>query len=460
MADDARLHQILDLVEQARKEGDTATEQKAIAAYKAESAPATYVNKLDTPLKFLKAAGEQALRLGSLADKGATDAIVDTAVTPINATLAIKNKLTGSETPAVGGDLHLPVAEATNPVERAVELAGGFAAGSKIPIPGMPAAAAQTPRALTNSIAREAGYVLPPSEIQNAGGLARTLGKVAGVKPTEAAAALRNKAQTADNLATEFGLPPGTPLSAEALDAVASHAWESGYKPIEELGPQYASLVDVLRKARETSRKLFTDYSRTGRSESLDAAKAAQTTANNAENVLQGAVTKAGRPDLMPGYLAARTTIAKAANADRALKDSTGVINEAALATSYGKDAPLTGALLAAGRTAQAAPKSFSVTPAATMLDTGTKLAGLGSAAGIVGSQLAHNPHYAELGLSLLGGKLGVSGLRAAMRAGLLSPAAQDAMQLLTPKQKNMAIYSALLRGGAASNGSNEEDQQ
>jgi hypothetical protein len=39
MADEARLNEILDLVEQARAEGDTVTEQKAIAAYKRETAP-------------------------------------------------------------------------------------------------------------------------------------------------------------------------------------------------------------------------------------------------------------------------------------------------------------------------------------------------------------------------------------------------------------------------------------
>lgn len=40
MADEARLHELLDLVEQARSEGDSETEAKASAAYKRESAPA------------------------------------------------------------------------------------------------------------------------------------------------------------------------------------------------------------------------------------------------------------------------------------------------------------------------------------------------------------------------------------------------------------------------------------
>lgn len=40
MADEARLNELLDLVEQARSEGDKETEAKAVAAYKRESAPA------------------------------------------------------------------------------------------------------------------------------------------------------------------------------------------------------------------------------------------------------------------------------------------------------------------------------------------------------------------------------------------------------------------------------------
>lgn len=459
MADDARLHQILDLVEQARKEGDTATEQKAIAAYKAATAPAPYVNKLDTPLKFLRAAGEQALRLGSLADKGATNAIVDTAVTPVNAALAIKNKLTGTATPAIGEELHLPVAEATNPVERATELAGGFVAGSKIPIPGMPAAGAQTPTQLTNAVAREAGYVLPPANIQNAGGLARTVGRFAGAKATNAAATAANNEQTAANVAKEFNLPAGTPMSAEAMDAVASHAWEQGYKPIEDLGPQYASIVDTIRKARETAKNLWTDWSRTGRSEKLDEARAAQAVAQNAESVLAGSVQQLGKPELLKNYQTARATIAKASAVDRALVDSTGAIKEAKMASDFEKGAPQSGALLAAGRSAQAAPAAFRTAPLPSSQTSNALWYGVPGAAAAAGVA-THTPGLAKYGLAALGSKAAIDGMRAGARKMLLSSPVQDAMQLLTPEQKNMAMLSALLRGGSASNGSDEQDQQ
>lgn len=461
MADDARLHQILDLVEQARKEGDTVTEQKAIAAYKAASAPAPYVNKLDSPLKVLKAAGNQILRWGALADKGATDAIVDTAATPINAVLAIKNRLTGSQTPAVGGQFHLPVAEADNPVDRAVQLAGGFIAGSKIPIPGMTTTqVAQTPTQLTNAVARDAGYVLPPSSIQNAGGLAKTIEKLAGTRATNALATSRNNPQTAANIGSELGLPAGTPMSAEALDAVAANAWQQGYKPIEDLGPQYANLVDVIRKARENTKKFFTDNARTGRSEMLDKAREAQAMAQAAESTLEGALRQLGKPELLKNYQDARKTIAQTSAVDRALVDSTGAIKESAVAKEFGKGAPQSGALLAAGQTAQQAPKAFSTPDTSSLLTQANGWTGLGSAAGIAGGTLLHNPLYTNLGLGLLGGKTAVGLLKAGARKMLLSNSAQDAMQLLTPDQKNMLLASSILRGGGASNGSNTEDSQ
>jgi hypothetical protein len=51
MADEARLNELLDLVEQARSEGDSATEQKAIAAYKSESGAVAKPQK--TPVSFM-----------------------------------------------------------------------------------------------------------------------------------------------------------------------------------------------------------------------------------------------------------------------------------------------------------------------------------------------------------------------------------------------------------------------
>jgi hypothetical protein len=465
MADEARLHSLLDLVEQARKEGDTVTEQKAAAAYKAASAPAPYVNKLDTPGKFLTAALDQGKRLGLLTAKGVNDSVVGTATLPANALTQAINLASGRNDQTLGQRYQqssdASVAPATNAVEQAFQTGGGFLAGAKMPLPGGGSAAGiPSPTQVSNVMARGADYVLPPSSIQNAGGLTRAIGKFAGTKATNAAATVQNKAQTVANIGKEFGLPEGTDITPDVMDAISAHAWESGYKPVEDLGPQYASIVDVIRKARETTKKLFTDYSRTGRSESLDKAREAQTAATNAEKVLEGALQQAGKPELLSGYKTARSTIAKASAVDRQLIESTGTIKEAGLAREFGKSAPQSGALLQAGRVAQQSPAAFSTAAPPAGLDMATRAAGLGSVAGLGGSAILHNPAYAEIGLGILGGKLGVDVLRAGARKMLLSPAVQDAMTFMTPEQKRMAMASAVLRGGASMPLSQDQEQQ
>jgi hypothetical protein len=69
MADEARLNEILDLVEQARAEGDTETEAKAIAAYKRETAP------VDNPAQYGGAGGYNPMlgRLSGAAIEGGSE---------------------------------------------------------------------------------------------------------------------------------------------------------------------------------------------------------------------------------------------------------------------------------------------------------------------------------------------------------------------------------------------------
>lgn len=86
MADEARLNELLDLVEQARAEGDTDTEQKAIAAYKRESAPAQPV---EDPASFGGAGGFNPMlsRLGG----GALAGGQALGMTPENLSSPLKN---------------------------------------------------------------------------------------------------------------------------------------------------------------------------------------------------------------------------------------------------------------------------------------------------------------------------------------------------------------------------------
>jgi hypothetical protein len=106
MADEARLNEILDIIEQARAEGDSATEQKAIAAYKRETAP------VDDPSRFGGAGGYNPM-LGRL--MGAQQAVA--------APLGITGQNTAN-----------PIANAAGPLEAIAQAGTGAAA---MPVAGL-----------------------------------------------------------------------------------------------------------------------------------------------------------------------------------------------------------------------------------------------------------------------------------------------------------------------------------
>jgi hypothetical protein len=89
MADEARLNELLDLVEQARSEGDKATEAKAIAAYRNETAPPA------PPQEFAGAGGYNPVmsRLGG----GALKVGESLGMTPENVSNPIRNALAPAE---------------------------------------------------------------------------------------------------------------------------------------------------------------------------------------------------------------------------------------------------------------------------------------------------------------------------------------------------------------------------
>lgn len=102
MTNEARLNELLDLVEQARQEGDTATEQKAAAAYKLESTPQPEVKSTMPAYYKMLAAAKKTARSAGLAGRavaeggvGIVTAIPDAVGMGINAV----NDMTGSHLP-------------------------------------------------------------------------------------------------------------------------------------------------------------------------------------------------------------------------------------------------------------------------------------------------------------------------------------------------------------------------
>lgn len=112
MTDEARLHSLLDLVEQARQEGDSATEQKAIAAYKRESQSYDMKNTGVTGAdistdswsnKALRAGKYLTRKIGMYGRDAAVGGmqgpafLADVASLPVNAVPWAYDKLTGKE---------------------------------------------------------------------------------------------------------------------------------------------------------------------------------------------------------------------------------------------------------------------------------------------------------------------------------------------------------------------------
>jgi hypothetical protein len=116
MADEARLHDLLDLVEQARSEGDKDTEAKATAAYKRESAPAM---PAQDPAQFGGAGGYNPMlsRIGGMS--GAVGSQLG--MTPENTASPIKNAVGPAETA-----LHYATAGLAMPISGVAGLGQGI----------------------------------------------------------------------------------------------------------------------------------------------------------------------------------------------------------------------------------------------------------------------------------------------------------------------------------------------
>ena len=387
--------------------------------------PATSVQP-SSLLEKLKGAADSVARYGTLAAKGLVNGVVDTGLIIPRGLQAGYNLATGQNTPLIGDAYHQTMDKITPPPQNIPEaltqaaggMAGGVAAGGGIPTP---AAAANTPMQATNAMAREAGYVLPPAEIANAGNGMRLAGALAGTRQTLAAAAPRNNAQTVANMADEFGLPKGTQMTPGTVEAIVNHADATGYQPIRALGTQWADLLKQIQSYRDTARKLFEQDAATPHVETLAQAKAMNSAAQNAESVLEQALRANGQAGLYDGYTAARTTIAKANDVDRALQQSTGVVQGAPMARAFGEGAPQSGAIQALGRTAQMVPQAFAK-PAAE------------------GQAVPAHTAYELISDLLHAGAYPI-------RQRLLSNGAQDYMQVNTPEMRKAALVKALAAG-------------
>ena len=232
------------------------------------------------------------------------------------------------------------------------------------------------PNELTAAIesARQAGYVIPPTQAKPTLGN-RLLEGMAGKITTAQNASAKNQAVTADLAARAIGLPEGATITPKVLDAVREEAGQA-YAAVANLpkraGVQASTITNTpaapaidpaamvfdLRKARNDATAWFRSYGRTADPDALVKAKSAAATAKELESALEQYAESLGKGDLVQALREARQRIAKTYSIEAALNPTTGAVDARKLAAQLAKGKPLSGELKDAAEFAARFPKA------------------------------------------------------------------------------------------------------
>lgn len=312
--------------------------------------------------------------------------------------------------------------------------------------------------------AREAGYVLTPTEGKG-GKISRGIEGLAGEPKLAKAASEKNAQVTNDLIRKDLGLADDVPLSREALADIRAEEGQA-YDAVKKagrisVGKDFQTKLDEIARSYDTAAESFehrsekpfqrvmdglrgkrdADGNLVPRSEfaataAVEEVKLLRNDADKAYRAGDKALGKAYRQmaqalddamdahlqkaaktnpalaDAVAKYRAARVRIAKTYTADKALNDASGNIDAAVYARELKKGAPLTGGARQVAEFAQQFPR-------------------LAQRAEKIGST---GPTFADAGLALLGQEALLLGARPAARAALLSERGQR-MFVKKPKE-------------------------
>jgi hypothetical protein len=344
----------------------------------------------------------------------------------------------------------------------------GAAIGAVLPVVGagvsrlMPKATQTPEMASAINAAREAGYVIPPTQA-NPTLLNRVLEGTAGKLTTAQNASARNQEVTNKLAARSLGLADDTPITPELLSNIRATAGEaydaianSGlirpklYAGLTDTGmlkmsSKYSEALDDIAKPFVTAAKGFPESTpspvidlvnslksnsfdassavsmikqlRTGaddafRSGNTDVGRASKSIANLLENSVEEHLKKTGSADLLKEFRNSRQLIAKTYSIEKVLNQTTGSVDAVKLAGQLQKGKPLSGELRQAAEFAQAFPKAAR-TPE--QMGSLPQFSPLDVTAGAGISAILQNPAY-----------LATLGVRPAARSAALSPYVQN----------------------------------
>lgn len=316
----------------------------------------------------------------------------------------------------------------------------GAAIGAAIPVVGKMAApirnimrgpeqTAQMAKAV--GAAREAGYVIPPSQARGSF-VNRLLEGAAGKISTAQNASAVNQGITNQLAAKAIGLADNVALSPTVLEDVRKAAG-GAYEAVAALPVKPAQAADMLanipaaagvnpkkmvfdlRKARNDATGWYNSYARTASPDSLEKAQAAKAVATKIQNELEEYATSIGREDLVPEMIKARELIAKTWSIEKALNPVSGTVDAKKFANELKRNKPLTNELRQIAEFGSVFPKA-SQTPeimgSLPQFNSADLALGGGS---IAAAQYTQDPRYAALAM-----------LRPSARMLALSPTIQN----------------------------------
>jgi len=353
--------------------------------------------------------------------------------------------LMGGMSPVTGGDDFLS--------EKAKQVALGAVTGGMLPsIAGaferkaarLGAERAANPvRDVTLSEALKAGYTVPPSQAK-AGLVSRVLEGVSGKYKTNQLAGLRNQEVTDRLVRESLGLPEGTPLTKETIQAVRREAYRAGYEPVKQAGSiatdsEYGKALDSIvgrfkgpsesfpgaggkdveelvagykvgkfdsKHAVDAIQDLRDKASQAFRQGDTRMANAYRDLASALEGQVERGLEKSGKSgqETLRGFREARKLMAKSHSVEDALSEGSGSVSATSLAAALKRGAPLSGELKTIAKFGQVfpdvakIPKSGDANPF-TALDVAGEAFGLG----------AHNPYVAALPLARIGARYAIT---------------------------------------------------
>lgn len=257
--------------------------------------------------------------------------------------------------------------------------------------------------------ARRAGYVVPPSTVKPTFATER-LESVAGKASVSQAASVRNQSVTNNLAAKAIGLPEGTPLTKETLQAVREKAGKV-YDAIDQLEtsptmdwfPRFheRNLGEQLKQSRADATAWWKSYKAKPNPTFLKKAERFESIADSLEDDIERIAQASNQPELMKQLRDARQLYAKTYDIERALIPGTGDVSASAIGSIL-KKKQVTGELKVIGEFAKAFPRE--ARNAVTVPSPGTSGTDAAASAllGTIGTGTMGAPGMLAAGLPLL----------------------------------------------------------